>query len=229
MEKEMIMEQEQVKNSPESPKKKKKGKRFSKVTAFSLILITTIGCAILLFFLSNKFLGYQENSYALKLITYNKKQVEKKPNDPYWRTQLGYSYLTDKDYSSALEQLDTAIKLNKNYYPAYLNKAIVYREQKKFNKSLEMATKAGKLNGKDFKAFVIKGQCFRELKEYDKAEVDLFNALGLNQSSSDIRYEIGLLYEDMGKKEEAKQFYGEALELDPIFKPAIEGLKRLDK
>lgn len=211
----------------ESQKIEKTTKKYSKTMAYSLIFITFTLCVALLFYLTNNFLGYSENSRVQAQITFNKKQVEKKSNDPGARVELGYAYFLDKDYSSAIEQYQTAINLDKKYYPAYLNLAIVYEVQKKTNKALEMATKASKLAPSDYRPYVIKGRCFRTLKKFDQAMGALNTAQGVEKKSADILYELGLTAEKMGEKENARIYYQQAIDYDPIYKDAINGLKRV--
>lgn len=192
-------------------------------------MITLVGCVVLLFVLSNNFISNGVNSRVAAQIIFNKKQVDKKPNDPALRVTLGYSYFLDEDYSSAIEQYETALKLSKNHYPAVINLAIVYEAQGKTNKALTQAQKATNIAKSDYRGYEIKGRCLRELKEYDKSITALKKANELNPSSATILYELGQSYEDKKDIENAIVYYKSAVDFNPVYKEALEGLNRVKK
>lgn len=216
-------------NVEQEKKQTKVKKKFKKRTAFSLIFITLIFCVGLLLFLSNQFLGYSEGSLNTARIEYNKRQVDKSPNNPELRINLGYSYFLEGDYTSALEQYETALNLKKDFYPAVLNQAITYQKMGKTNKALESATKAAQLNKTDSTPHFMKGQLYKDLKKYNKAEEELNISIGLEGSSADAYYELGLVYEKMGKKQDAINSFQTAIDFNPVYKEAIAGLKRVKK
>lgn len=227
-EKEVSVNQSEV-NTVKNVKTKKRAKKFSLVTALSLILITLVGCVVLLFVLSNKFISNGVDSRIQAQIAFNEKQVDKKPNDPALRVTLGYSYFLNEDYSAAIEQYETALKLNKKHYPAMINLAIVYEAQEKTNKALTQATNATKIAKQDYRGFEIIGRSFRKLKDYDKAIEALKKANELNPSSATILYELGQVYEDKKDIENAIVYYKAAVDFNPVYKEAVEALNRVKK
>jgi Tfp pilus assembly protein PilF len=218
---------EEINVIPEKKKIVKPNKKFSKITAFSLIAITFVFCLFLIYFLSENFIKNNSDNRMIAQVAYDKKQVNKKPNDPALRVQLGFTYFMNGDDSDALEQFSKALSLDKNYYPAYLNMAILYDSQDKNNKALVNASKASELAPKDYRALVLKGRAYRKLKIYDKASIALEAAIELNPGNVDTMYEIGYLAEVQGDYNAANEIYKDALNYNPIYKPALKGIERM--
>lgn len=208
---------------------KKRKKKFSKITSLSLILATLLFCVGIVIVFNQYFLSYDTSNRMQAQINHDKKMVEKKPNDPGARVQLGYAFYLNGDNQEAIEQFNTAIKLDKNYYPAFLNLATVYDAQKKYNLALENATKAAKLNEKDARPLLIKGRAYYNLKLYQKAVNTLIEADKLSKANTDIVYELGKAIEAVGNKETALATYKEALLYNPTYKPALKAVERLEK
>ncbi|WP_409272296.1 tetratricopeptide repeat protein [Neobacillus sp. SCS-31] len=194
-----------------------------------LALVLTLGISLGAgYIISDKYLWKDIDTEQLqKKLDYSLQEVDAKPNDPEKRVQLGFTYFLMENYDKALEEFKTAISLDKNYYPSYLNMAIVYDKQDQSQKSLEMANKATKLAPKDYKGHLLKGISYRKLKMFDKSTASLEEALALMPSNADIIYEIGQVAEAQGNKKEAEQIYKDALAFDPLYKPAIKALERV--
>jgi tetratricopeptide (TPR) repeat protein len=222
--------QTQEQSTHEKPAKKNMNKndRFNWWQA-TIILVLTLGiCLVAGYYISDKYLW--KNSDEVKIeerLKYYKMQVEEKPNDVKTRVQLGYSYFLMKDYDEAIKQYKVATSLDKNYYDAYLNLAIVYDNENQINDALEMSTKAVKLAPKDYKGHLLKGRAYRKLKMYKEASTELSEASRLMKGNVDIIYEIGLVAEAQGKIKEAEQIYKEALSYDPLYKAAQKSLERI--
>jgi tetratricopeptide (TPR) repeat protein len=216
-------------NSQE-PAKKSKNNRV-KWWQSLLILFATLGiCLSAGYFISDKYFWKNTDEEQLnKRLEFLIQQVDIKSNDPELRVQLGYAYFLKGKNDKAIEHYKTAIGLDKNYYPSYLNLAIVYDKENKFQDSLEMAAKAAKLAPKDYKGHLLKGKAYRKLKMYDKANDSLEEALNFMSSNADIIFEIGQVAQAQGKNKEAQEIYKEALTFDPLYKPALNALEELSK
>lgn len=218
---------EVIANQGDVIKKKKVAKKFSKITASVLILVTVVFCLFLTYMLSEFFLTVDGGERISAQLTFDKKQVEKSPNDPAKRVQLGFSYFRDGDESAAIEQYRNALNLDKNYYPAILNLAIVYDAMDKPNKSLEYATRAAKLAPNDYKPQMLKAISYRKLELYSKSEDAFSKAVELSSDNASLLYEIGYLQEVQKKYKEALEAYNDALSFDPMLEDALEGAKRM--
>lgn len=212
----------------QEPEKKVKNDRFTWWQSSLLLVGTLVICLVAGYFISDRFLWDNTDSKQIEeQLKFYKGEVKKNPNDPESRVQLGYAYFLDKDYDEAIKQFKTAKSLDKNYFDAYLNLSIVYDRQDRIDDALQNAIKATEISPRDYKGHLMKGKSYRKLKMYKEANEALAEADRLNVGNTDTIYEIGLVAEDQGKKEEAEEIYKEALEYDPLFKPALNALDRL--
>jgi tetratricopeptide (TPR) repeat protein len=212
----------------QEPEKKVKNDRFTWWQSSLLLVGTLVICLVAGYFISDRFLWDKTDSKQIaEQIKFYKAEVKENPNDPTSRVQLGYSYFLDKDYDEAIKQFKTAKSLDKNYFDSYLNLSIVYDRQDRIDDALQNAIKATEISPKDYKGHLMKGKSYRKLKMYKEANEALAEADRLNVGNTDTIYEIGLVAEDQGKKEEAEAIYKEALAYDPLFKPALNALDRL--
>lgn len=212
----------------QEPEKKVKNDRFTWWQSSLLLVGTLVICLVAGYFISDRFLWDNTDSKQIEeQLKFYKGEVKKNPNDPESRVQLGYAYFLDKDYDEAIKQFKTAKSLDKNYFDAYLNLSIVYDRQDRIDDALQNAIKATEISPRDYKGHLMKGKSYRKLKMYKEANEALAEADRLNVGNTDTIYEIGLVAEDQGKKEEAEAIYKEALAYDPLFKPALNALDRL--
>ncbi|WP_210367216.1 tetratricopeptide repeat protein [Bacillus sp. REN3] len=213
---------------PEIDKKAQKNDRFNWWQSTLLLVLTLAICLSAGYYISDKYLWEKTDAGQIEeQLKYNKSQVDHSPNDPKLRVDLGYSYFLKKDYDEAIKQFETAKTLDKNYFDAYLNLSIVYDRQDRLNDSLKNAIKAAEISPRDYKGHLMKGISYRKLKMYKESNEALAEADKLKPGNTDIIFEIGMLAEDQGKKDEAQTIYKEALAYDPLYKPALEALDRL--
>jgi tetratricopeptide (TPR) repeat protein len=201
---------------------------FTKLQAILIILATLIVCLGGGYYISDKFLWpNKEQERLIQQIDYYKGLVDKKPNNPEYRVNLGYSYFLKGDNDNAVKQLQVAINLDNKYFGAYFNLGLVYNSEKRYNDAARMAQKAETLGPKNFQAHLLSGMVYRNMKEYSKALTSLQKGLKIMPTNTDIITEIGRVKEDQSKYKEAEQFYKEALSYDPLYKPASQGLDRV--
>jgi len=206
-----------------------KKKNFTKLQATLLIVATLIVSLVAGYFISDKYVWpNQEEARILEQIDYYKGLVDKKPNDPGHRVNLGYSYFIYGDNENAIKQLLVATNLDNKNFGAYFNLGLVYNAEKRYDDAGRMAQKAEALGPKNFQAHLLSGMVYRNLKQYDKALESLKKSLELMPTNTDSITEIARVYEDQKKFEEAEKFYKEALSYDPLYKPASKGLERVD-
>ena len=217
----------------ESEKKGKKEKK-PKKEKFNwwqtlLILFLTLGISVGAgYFISDKYFWSDIDQNQLKKqFEHYKDQVDAQPNDPQHRVNLGYSYFLLGKNDEAIKQFQVALDLDKNYYDAYLNLGIVYNDEERLDETLKMATKAAEIAPRDYKSQLLTGTAYRKLKMYDEAIETLSKANELMPGNTDIITELGKVAEDQGDIKNAEELFKEALNYDPLYKPAIEGLDRV--
>ncbi|WML54731.1 tetratricopeptide repeat protein [Neobacillus sp. PS3-12] len=215
-------------NNERTQLQQEKKKSFSKLQSFLLIFATLVISLGAGYFICNKYVWPSKDEARLyEQVDYYKGLVDKKPNNPENRVNLGYSYFLTGDTDNAVKQLQVAINLDNKNFGAYFNLGLVYNSEKRYNDAIRMAQKAETLGPKNFQAHLLSGMVYRNLKQYDKALKSLQSALKIMPTNTDIITEIGRVKEDQGNNKEAEKFFKEALSYDPLYKPASQGLERV--
>jgi tetratricopeptide (TPR) repeat protein len=220
------------KTNQETNKKTKKPKKdkFNWWQSLLILTLTLVITAAAGYIVSKKYLwsNYDKSRYAQQLAD-AKAVADAKPNEPKSHVSLGWAYFLNKDNDEAIKQYKVAIDLDKNYFDAYFNLGLIYNDQNRLNDAIKMAQKATEISPKDYKGHLLKGMAYRKLKMYKDAMKSLNEANRLMPTNTDILFEIGRVAEDQGDKKNAEQIYKDTLSYDPLFKPALEGLKRVAK
>jgi tetratricopeptide (TPR) repeat protein len=211
--------------------KKKKNQKKVKWWKSILILFLTLGISVsAAYYISDTFFWSKiDMNRVNEQLTYYKNKVEEQPNDPQQRVNLGYTYFLKGKNEDAIKQFKVALDLDKDFYDAYLNLGIVYKDEERYDEALKMFQKVTDIAPRDYKGHLYKGIAYRQLKMYDDAIEVLSQANVLMPGNSQIISEIGRVAEEQGQTKEAEELYKEALNYDPLFKTALEGLDRIAK
>ncbi|ULT56434.1 tetratricopeptide repeat protein [Neobacillus drentensis] len=219
-----------IKQEPDKKKKKSNNEKFKwwqTLLLLTLTLVISVGAG---YYVSSKYLWSSYDQDQLKQQLQSAKDtVDQKPNDPKSYVSLGYASFLNGDNDVAIKQYKIALDLDKNDFDAYFNLGLVYNKENRLNDSVKMAQKATEISPKDYKGFLLKGMSYRQLKMYSDSIEALNEANKLMPGNTDILYEIGRVAEDQGDKKNAEEIYKDALNYDPMYKPALEGLKRIGK
>lgn len=128
--------------------------------------------------------------------------IREQPESPKAHSYYGLFLVnTEKNYIAAFAEFETARKLDSSYMPAVYH---LGRTAAKANTDLARGKEA-----------------LKEYLAYTPKENEPTPAYA--------HYFLGVIYENEGKKEEAKQSYEKALKLNPGLKEAAEGLKRMSR
>jgi superkiller protein 3 len=90
-----------------------------------------------------------------------KKAVEAKPNAVSY-TSLGYVYQRKKQYDQAMEQYQTALKIDPNYVNALNNLAVIYFETGKTTEAIELVKEAMNINPESADSYLNLGTFYRQ-------------------------------------------------------------------
>lgn len=140
-------------------------------------------------------------------LEYYKQQVQSNPSDINARISLGYTYSLKGNNDQAIQQFSQVIALDAKNFDAYYNLGLVLNKEKRYNEALTQFGKAAELSPRDYKVHLQKGIALRNLKMYKEAKDALTQANKLMPMNSDIIYEIGMVAEAQGQKDEAKNIY----------------------
>ncbi|MCL2799699.1 MAG: tetratricopeptide repeat protein [Endomicrobia bacterium] len=123
---------------------------------------------------------------------------------------LVYSYINDKKYDKALEELDN--KVVKGSYESYFYKGYIYGEQGKQEEALKMYNLAIEKNPNDSSIYYNQGVILDKQRKQEEA-LKMYNlAIEKNQNNSSAYNNKGVILNQQGKKEEALRMYDLAIE-----------------
>jgi len=209
---------------------KNKNDSFTLLQALALILLTVIVsfsgwyAAGQLFFWKD--LDIKRVDAQLEFL---EKRVEAEPRNLEHRVSLAYTYFLKGDNDQAVKELNQVLAIDKKYSAAYYNLGLVYSDEGRANDALEMFQKTVELSPQDHKGHLQKGILYREMKMYKEAVESLETANKILPGNANVIYEIGRVAEEQGNFETAITIYKEALSYDPLYKDAVEALKRVEK
>lgn len=171
---------------------------------------------ILLFLFSRSELPKWESDIAL----WNN-CIEKYPNRvPHPYLGRGFILQENGNYSKALEDYNTAIELDSNYYFGYYNRGNLYYDLKQFNRAIEDYSKVLMINPKYVNAYVNRGLCLMEIRLFDDAIQDFTKSLELDPKQFDVYYERANCYIKLGQRDKAIDDLKFSLKLKPDFEHA---------
>ena len=152
------------------------------------------------------------------------------PEKYYIHFFLGLSYLENGEPEKALSSLEKAASLDpdgQELPTVYSYLGVCLKEMGNYREAIDILKRAESLDRERTDIHNLMGFCHFKLKEYETAIECFRNVLALNPSSGIDYANIASNYRDMGKTDEAVQYYRLALELDPNLDFARENLEKL--
>jgi tetratricopeptide (TPR) repeat protein len=128
----------------------------------------------------------------------------------------GQTYRQMGRYDEALEDFDRAIELDDKDGRAVLSRGQTYRQMGRYDEALKDSDRAIELDDKDGRAVLSRGQTYRQMGCYDEALKDFERAIELDPHfQHEGQKEIGLVFESLGKHQEAVDAFLRALTAQP--------------
>jgi ribosomal protein S12 methylthiotransferase accessory factor len=152
------------------------------------------------------------------------------PDKYYTRFFMGLTCLSLEDPEEALLHLKAAAELEppEQELPTIFSyTGVCLKELERYREAIEVLKKAEHLDRERTDIHNLMGFCYFKLKEHEKAIECFQKVLAINPGSGIDYANIASNYRDMGKVDEAVQYYRLALELDPELDFARENLSRL--
>jgi tetratricopeptide (TPR) repeat protein len=127
----------------------------------------------------------------------------------------GTCFREQGDYPTAIRDFTEAIRRDPEDADTYERRAKCYHELGRFDEALKDRNRAVELAA-DWQVYLLgRGQTLRLLKRFDESRRDFEKAIALDPSKSENYYELGHVYYDQGKNEQAAMFFTMAHERDP--------------
>ncbi len=123
----------------------------------------------------------------------------------------------------ALQKRDSA----KEFVDPVFLKGVYYSNIEDYPKAIALFEECIHIDWKFIEPYLEKGMIFYRQKNYDEALKEFQYASKISYTNADSYYWTGRCYEAIGKKEEALDYYTQAVQFDRNFTEAKEAIKRL--
>ncbi len=174
-----------------------------------------------------KGLCYKDLGDTTKAIENYLEAVAENPDNYDAFMELGVMHWGRKD-PLAEGYLKSALDINPDGIDALYALGMQYQENDKLNEALETYTRILELDSTNSSAYFNTGYIqYQHLQLYDEALVNFDKAVKASPKYYQAIYMRGLCYEAMGDVQRAKREYSYAVELNPNYKRAADGLHRL--
>jgi ribosomal protein S12 methylthiotransferase accessory factor len=152
------------------------------------------------------------------------------PGKYYLEFFQGQTHLNAGDVPRAIRHLESALELEPlaQDVPGVLTYlGLAHKELEEYERAIGYLERSAELDREREDTFNLLGFCYFKTKQHEKA-IEAFGAvLDINPTSAIDHANIGTNYRELGRIEEAVQFYRSALRLDPSLTWVGENLARL--
>ena len=170
---------------------------------------------------------YKETGDTSNAIYYFRKIIDLYPDYEPAYEELGLIYAAHKD-RLAVEYLNTAIQMEPKNVNALYGLAMLYQDLEEADKANELYVKILEIDPQNKYAWHNRGWMEMTLYEDYDAAIEFFTkALDADNQYIEAQYNRGYAYELKGDRNNAAICYKSALQTDPQYQPAKDGLKRL--
>lgn len=170
--------------------------------------------------LSDLYFAQRETDLAEEML---QTAIKKQPDNNEARLKLAELYYHLRMLDECGKTIDEAVALQPFNPKAYLIQAFMMKDQRDTANYLRLLQLVIDQDPKEIKAFLELGYFYQQLN--NPLAINYYqNALNVDPNNVEIRYNLGKMYQDMGKTEEAEQEYKTVIEIDPKNIPALNNL-----
>lgn len=143
----------------------------------------------------------------------------------YYHYLLSFGYYQVNQHQQAIEQLNTAIRLNPYTADYFGLLSLILLEEKDFKKALNAANEGLAIDGESIACLNARSTALNKLQQTDDAMETMRNALDKDPENDFTHTTIGWNLLEKGKNKEAAVHFKEALRINPELEGARTGLK----
>ena len=170
--------------------------------------------------LSDLYFAQHETDLAEEML---QKAISKQKDNNEARLKLAELYFHQHMFNECNTTLEEALALQKYNPKAYLIKAFMLKEQQDTVGYLRMLQLVIDQDPKEVKAYLELGYFYQQ--KMDPLAISYYeNALNADPNNVEIHYNLGKMYQDLGRIEEAEEQYKTAINLDPKHVPSLNNL-----
>ena len=137
-------------------------------------------------------------------------------NYPSLYSKRGQVYYIQKQYSTAIKELEKAIAINPDYADAYCILGSVYADLKKNTEALEKFRQAILTDPDFYKPYFLRATLLRKQGKYDESLKDFDKAVSLNPKNSYSYFNRGIIFYLMSNYERSVEEYSKAIYLKEL-------------
>ena len=145
------------------------------------------------------------------------KIYKKNPNHFDNLRLLNFIHFKNKDFSTALDFINKAIKINPNFAEAYNEQGNALNELKKLEEAIKSYNNAININPEYADAYYNKGLVFHELKKLESAVQNYDKAIKINPKHIMSHNNKGFALQQLKKVDASLKSYNEAYKINPNF------------
>lgn len=142
---------------------------------------------------------------------------KKSPESSRIHNELGLVYHNEGQLGKAIDEFETAIKINPGYSDAYTNLGIAYHAMGRLDNAMHHLKEAVRLNPYHYGAHFGLGLVYYKIGRHDEAIQHYMTAIRLNPLYSMAHNNLGLLYAETERFEEAIRHFKTAIMLEPAY------------
>ncbi len=183
-----------------------------------------------------------EGAAELSLTSYQK-AIQLEPASPFAFGEKGRVYiLIAQDFAQkgeeekrrenldlALNSLNKAIELKRDYAPAHYLLAVVYDQQGRLEEAISKLEETKIITPQDPGIAFQLGLLYYRSEKLEEAQGEFDRAIKLNPDYSNARYMLGLVFDKKGEKEKAREQFEKVAQLNPENKEVAKILENLKK
>lgn len=170
--------------------------------------------------LSDLYFAERETDLAEEML---QKALQKENGNNEARLKLAELYFHQRMFDQCDKTLQAALEQQRHNPKAYLIKAFMLKEQRDTTNYLRMLQMVVDQDPKEIKAYLELGYFYQQ--QMNPMAIDYYmNALSVDPNNVEIHYNLGKMYQDLGRADEAIQEYKTAIGLDPKHVPSLNNL-----
>lgn len=189
--------------------------KYFRKTKLKTVVLVLAGMLVLFYFS----LTVSRNKQWSNLINILQQDRKIFPRSMYPYLFLSDEYMFSRSYSSALENINLALKMYPDEYMPYYNLGVYYINTGLPSKAVLTFTiiseKFSKRAATSYKFYLKSGEAYRGIKDYEKSVQCFLKSWSIYPYDRQIYNELGIMYYEKGDYEQSVKTYIQALEIDP--------------
>ncbi len=164
---------------------------------------------------------YQRNKVWKDDLTLLNDNIAKAPSFARPYSNRGVALWKRKEYSQAIADFSTAVRINPGYRDAWYNRGVVFEETGNYERALGDYTRAIAIDSTHIKAWYNRGVVHYHLGKYEEAAGDYTRAIAIDSGYADAWNNRGVIFVTRKEYDKALADFSKAIALRPDYTDAF--------